>query len=370
MKTDSIKSNRAPLREKSRTTQITYEASANTWTNEPIRAAFGAGPAHYCSADGPWDLRRMAETFADQIVRTIYSLREDAEKGPDHWCSLCLRLDERLFVRVDDDAIRVYAEDPQTARNTIERLGRTFRKIPEPKPPTFQIVKQSSGSIDTEAVRIEETARLDSRLLGLHYGEDFPAWHEDFVEMLTERKRGLSIFDGPPGTGKTSYLRQLMIQLKDTHRFYFISSANLRLLRDAEFVDFWAGERRLHEECAMVVILEDSETALMPRGFDNRQEVSLLLSITDGILGEFLKLQVICTINCEVEQLDSALLRPGRLLAHRHFGRLSRERAEKLAHELGTTLPLSRDYSLAEVFSGQLEQRTPKAPIGFGHRGN
>jgi len=369
MKTAS-KSSRAPARGKSGTLRISYDVSSKSWTHEPIRTAFGAGAVHYCVADGPWDLKRLAETFSGQSVRTFYSMREDAEQGPGHWCELCLQLGERLFVRVDGDSIGVYADDPQIARNTIERLGRTFRKVAEPKPPTFQIVKQSSGSIDTEAVRMEESGLLDSRLLALHYGGDFPAWHEGFVEALTERPRGLSIFDGPPGTGKTSYLRQLMIRLKDSHRFYFISSANLRLLRDSEFVDFWAGERRVHEGSSMVVILEDAEAALLPRGYDNRQEVSLLLSLTDGILGEFLKLHVICTINCEVRQLDSALLRPGRLLAHRHFGRLPHEQAEKLARELGATLPEAADYSLAEIFSGRLEEREMKAPIGFGTRGN
>lgn len=346
---------------------MSYETSASSWTHEPIRAAFASGPVHYCAADGPWDLKRMIETFSGQAVRTWYSLRDDAEQGSGYWCDLCLQLDEKLFVRVDGDSIGVYSVDPQTARGTIERLARTFRTVAEPKPPTFHIVKQSGGSIDTEAVRMEETGLLDAHMLALHYGDDFPAWHGEFLEALAERKRGLSIFDGPPGTGKTSYLRQLMIRLKDSHRFYFISSANLRLLRDSEFVDFWAAERRLHEESSMVVILEDSETALMPRGFDNQQEVSLLLSITDGILGEFLKLQVICTINCEVRQLDDALLRPGRLLAHRHFGRLSRERAEKLARALGTTLPEAGDYSLAEVFSGRLEERAPRSAIGFAH---
>lgn len=366
MNTQSTKTKRSPERLETRPVRLSFETSAQTWALEPVRAAFASGPVHFCAADGPWDVKRMAETFSGQLVRTWYSLREDAERGSGYWHDLCIRLDERLFVRVDEDDIGVYADSPQSALATVERLGRTFRKVAEPRPATFQIVKQGSCGIDTEAVRICDTEVLEAKTLELHYGEDFPAWHGRFVKSLIERRRGLSILDGPPGTGKTSYLRQLMILLKDTHRFYFIASANLRLLRDAEFVDFWASERRLHEDCSMVVILEDSENALMPRSSDNRQEVSLLLSITDGILGEFLKLQVICTINCDVRELDAALLRPGRLLAHRHFGRMSRERAGKLARELGTLLPEAGDYSLAEVFSGQIEKHREKQQIGFG----
>lgn len=368
MNTKSIKSPRTDARINSDKVGLTYDVvghSAN-WGTEPIRAAFGAGAVHYCTDDGPWDLKRLAETFPEKLVRSSYSLREDAEKGTGYWWTLCLQLDERLFARISEDSIGVYADSAETARTTIERLGRTFRKVEEPRPPTFQIVKQSGSEIDTEAVKIEGIELLSEHELALHYGEDFPEWHATFVQTLTEKSRGLSILDGPPGTGKTSYLRQVMVELKDSHRFYFIASANLRLLRDAEFVNFWASERRLHEGSSMVVILEDSENALMPRSWDNRQEVSLLLSITDGILGEFLKLQVVCTINCDVKEIDPALMRPGRLVARRHFGRMTRERAERLATKKGSKLPEAADYSLAEVFSGRLEQNAVRPPIGFG----
>ncbi|HEY8901274.1 MAG TPA: AAA family ATPase [Chthoniobacterales bacterium] len=366
LKTDILKTSRHARDANTEQARLAYETSSRTWVLEPVRAAFGPGPQHYCAADGPWDVKRLAETFSDQLERTWYSLREDAERGSGYWCELCIRLGERLFVRVDEDNLAVYASDPRTAVETVERLARTFRKAAEPRLPTFQIVKQSAGSIDTEAVRIGDDALLDSAALALHYGEDFPAWHEAFVDTLSTRHRGLSVLDGPPGTGKTSYLRQLMVRLKDTHRFYFLAAANLRLLRDAEFVDFWSSERRLHEDASMVVILEDSENALMPRRSDNREEVSLLLSITDGILGEFLRLQVICTINCQARELDPALLRPGRLVAHRHFGRMNRARAERLAVSLGRPLPAGDDFSLAEIFRGERAATPEKRTIGFG----
>ena len=90
----------------------------------------------------------------------------------------------------------------------------------------------------------------------------------------------------------------------------------------------------------------------MSRAQDNRSLVSALLNISDGLLGNFLKLQVICTINCKSNDIDRALLRPGRLLEHRIFPRFSYEHAQRLASEKGITLPQQVDYSLAEIFSG------------------
>jgi ATP-dependent 26S proteasome regulatory subunit len=107
----------------------------------------------------------------------------------------------------------------------------------------------------------------------------------------------------------------------------------------------------------------------MTRGSDNQEEVSSILNLTDGMLGDFLGLQIICTINCRVSDIDQALLRPGRLIAHRKFERLNPAQAARLASQLGKSLPQREDYSLAEVFSGEEQQSTTVRPrMGFGSR--
>lgn len=346
---------------------VTYAAETSRWIFEPVKAFFGAGEVHYCFVDGYFDLARMAETFADRIVRSWYSGRDDPERGQGYWVDLCIRLDDSAFALVDEDSIAVYADRPEKARRAAEKLKKTFSGRPRTEKPAFQIVKKTDCGIDVESVALDAAVAQSPDAMRLHYGADFPEWHADFVASLRARRTGLTVLDGPPGTGKTSYLRHLMAEMRESHRFYFIASSNLHLLRDPEFVDFWAGQRRTHEEAAMVVILEDAEMALMPRGSDNRQEVSLLLNITDGIMGEFLKLQVVCTVNCALKELDSALLRPGRLMAHRHFGRLPAEAAGRIAAGLGKSLPEAESYTLAEIFSGQLDRANRPGPvIGFG----
>lgn len=366
MKTFSSKKG-TPAVEKTDGVPVTYSVNSRRWIFEPVKAFFGTGEVHYCYVDGYFDLDRMAETFADRIVRSWYSGRDDPERGCGYWVDLCIRLDETSFALVDDDSIAVYADRPDKARRAAEKLKKTFSSRPRTEKPAFQIVKRTDCGIDVESVALDEAVLQTEDSMRLHYGGSFPDWHVAFVASLRERRTGLTVLDGPPGTGKTSYLRHLMAEMRETHRFYFIASSNLHLLRDPEFVDFWAGQRRTHAEAAMVVILEDAEMALMPRGSDNRQEVSLLLNITDGILGEFLKLQVICTVNCALKELDSALLRPGRLMAHRHFGRLDATAAAKIAANLGKPLPEAESYTLAEIFSGQLDRANrPARPIGFG----
>jgi ATP-dependent 26S proteasome regulatory subunit len=103
----------------------------------------------------------------------------------------------------------------------------------------------------------------------------------------------------------------------------------------------------------------------MTRGADNREQVSAILNISDGMLADFLSLQIICTINCSAADIDPALLRPGRLLCHRVFGRLDYPQAARLAERLGRKLPQAPDYSLAEVFAEHGTVETSRPRIGF-----
>ncbi|HEV2454454.1 MAG TPA: AAA family ATPase, partial [Verrucomicrobiae bacterium] len=186
-----------------------------------------------------------------------------------------------------------------------------------------------------------------------------------FVRKLRDRRHGLSIFEGKPGTGKTFYLRHLMGVLKESHRFYFMPTANLGVLSRPEFIGFWAEQRRSYGDRKFVVILEDSDAALLTRGTDNREQVSAILNLSDGLLADFLRLQIICTINCSSADIDPALLRPGRLLCHRVFKRLHHVQAARLAESLGKTLPTADDYSLAEIFGGNGAQGISRPRIGF-----
>jgi len=175
----------------------------------------------------------------------------------------------------------------------------------------------------------------------------------------------LTIFEGRPGTGKTFYLRHLMGELKESHRFYFIPTASMGVLSKPEFIGFWADQRLYHSDKMFVIVLEDSDGALMTRGNDNREQVSALLNLTDGMLADFLRLQIICTINCSASDIDPALLRPGRLLCHRVFERLDYAQAARLAESLGRKLLQTRDYSLAEVFAGDETNENPRQRMGF-----
>jgi hypothetical protein len=334
----------------------------------PVMSAFGAGRLHVCRFYGSWDLNQMISENAATLFRSIRKLSsKDAKNTTKEWDDLTFQFGPRAFLYADKDRIIGFAATPIEAERLVTQFGRKYRK---PMPPAsdggiFYLIQQEGDNIKTKEVSLSSDTVLKPEALALHYGSGGGEWHRSFVEKLCRRPNGLSIFEGKPGTGKTFYLRHLMGELKESHRFYFIPTAAMGILSKPDFIGFWTDQRWHHSNKKFVVILEDSDAALMTRGSDNREQVSALLNLSDGMLADFLRLQIICTINCSAADIDPALLRPGRLLCHRVFGRLDYAQAARLAGSLGRKLPQAHDYSLAEVFAGQDTDEINRPRIGF-----
>jgi hypothetical protein len=137
----------------------------------------------------------------------------------------------------------------------------------------------------------------------LHYGDDFVAWERAWLERLGQRPSGVSILFGPPGCGKTSYLRGLMSRLIDKCSFYYIPTSAFDVLTSPRFVSFWIEQTDEDRGKLRIAIMEDSESLLLPRDSGSQTDVSNLLNIADGFLGEHLRLHVVATTNSPVRQI-------------------------------------------------------------------
>ena len=329
----------------------------------PVSVAFGGERLHVCRLQGSWDLDRAIAENTDALFRSISKL--PSKDTVAEWDDLTFQFGPRAFLYADKDRIVGFASTPVEAERLVTQFSKAYLKPPAPSGGSFYLIQQDRYDIKCQIVTLSPETILSAEALSLHYGSGIGEWHQDFAGKLRERNHGLSIFEGKPGTGKTFYLRHLMGVLKESHRFYFIPTSTMGVLSKPEFIGFWAEQRRIHANRKFAVILEDSDAALMTRGSDNREQVSAVLNLSDGMLADFLRLQIICTINCSTADIDPALLRPGRLLCHRVFGRLDYNNAVRLAESLGRKLPSARDYSLAEVFAGHDSDEINRPRIGF-----
>ena len=330
----------------------------------PVIAAFGKYPLHLCRALGSWDVDKAFADEPEALMRSIRAYNQKKNEG--QLDDFIFQFGPRTFLYGDVRRVNGCASTPEEAFRLVREFIEKYEKPPNSEKWGFQLIKVDGEHIYCEMVPLQNDSLLGDEEFSLHYPEGTDSWHKGFEEKLRSKKKGLSILEGLPGTGKTSYLRHLIGKLKQSHRFYFIPPASMGMLTNPRFIGFWAEQRNYYPEKKLAVILEDADAVLMSRGSDNRDEVSALLNLSDGMLGDFLSLHIICTINCRVSDIDQALLRPGRLICHREFERLKADQAARLATHLGKSLPHKDDYSLAEVFSGDEQETLTRSRVGFG----
>ncbi|TGD83316.1 AAA family ATPase [Hymenobacter wooponensis] len=200
--------------------------------------------------------------------------------------------------------------------------------------------------------------------LSTHYNDDLLPAHETIVRRLQQpQDKGIVILHGPPGTGKTSYIRHLC-GLTDKPKLFIPPNLAARIA-DPEFINL------LHDNTNSILIIEDAEALLTKRDAagGGPSAVSNLLNLSDGLLADCFHIQVVCTFNTDLSRIDSALLRKGRLIAAYHFQPLAEAKAEALASSLGHHSVLGAATVLADIYNreeGEYEVGKTAKRIGFG----
>jgi len=160
----------------------------------------------------------------------------------------------------------------------------------------------------------------------------------------------LTILSGPPGTGKTHFIRGILDTLPEG-MFVLIPPTMVQNLGDPGLVSVFLKHKMKQdrEHDPLILILEDADECLIVRGSDNIGHISALLNLSDGILGAVLDLRVIASTNGENLRIDKALKRPGRLQASVDFGDLQPEEGKKIFLRLTGKEP---DSSLPKDLAG------------------
>jgi hypothetical protein len=300
------------------------------------------------------------------VKRKKFQQREENAIAPN-----MLKPDSRYNVIVTDitaiDEMTLYTPGRNTeywngemVQGLMDFLNANCEKNVDYEESSVNIIVATREGYNVKNFSLEAAAR-EFNFPDLHYGEGFQSFHENLLTRINDETKGLVLFHGDPGTGKTQYIRHLLQKMSSLNKAVLYSppavTASLAEPQMINFISDWIMEE--NRDC--ILLIEDAEPLLESRsgGADGRSSgISNLLNITDGILNDILGLMVIATFNTSIDNIDSALLRPGRLIARKEFKKMPRERAYELAKELGLEFSTDKpEVSIAEFYNGSNDSR-------------
>ena len=256
------------------------------------------------------------------------------------------RMDDLEEIEEDSADVRLYFT--KSHKNEVVKFTKTLKdyiieEVDDDMSPIYLVVQTRNG-FDLEEFDIKNP-KMD---LELNYGKTFTDVNKRIITELSKKKnKGLVLLHGEPGTGKTTYIKWLVGQLNKNKKVIFVPPFLTESITSPEFVPFLA------RYTDSVLVIEDAERVVSDRvsGSGSSIGVSNILNMTDGIMGDVMNIQIICSFNMNRNKIDPALLRKGRLIAEHKFDALDVESTNNLLKHLGHEQTTTKSMILADIYN-------------------
>jgi hypothetical protein len=244
-----------------------------------------------------------------------------------------------LFIKSDKTLrVKILAEN-DVYENIINTLLEKFNI--EQKGLRAQWLVMSGSGLTTKSVDIDINNEIHSEMYP--FLQERNTTLDEYYDAFKNSSPKILLLMGERGTGKTSFIRGLLKR----HRWDAMISYDEKVLTDDSTLI------RFLESSSDCFVIEDSDNLIYKREQGNNF-VHKFLNLGDGLITKSGKKLILSTNITSIDEIDSALIRPGRCFDVLQFNKLTPDQARNLIETRNLDItPPDRDVSIAELFNQQ-----------------
>jgi energy-coupling factor transporter ATP-binding protein EcfA2 len=300
----------------------------------------------------------IEKELTDDIIDVIYNKQMD-------WRAKKLNMEDVIYVLKNEMIIYIskmecsmlFARANEPAADLLSEKFKSF-KIRKKRRKSISMIITTRRGLDTVDIHVKKPVIN----LTTHYNDGMGEMHKKLIQTLNKmHESGLVLFHGKPGTGKSTYIKHLIYQVRK--EVIFLPPRIAAGMDSPDFTQF------LVQHPNTIFVIEDAEELIVNHQGNRNSGMSMLLNLSDGLLGEGLGIQFIATFNTNVDNIDPALLRRGRLDNLYEFKPLDTSKAKALVEKVSKQdVLVTSPMTLAEIYHSDddpLQYKKQRNQIGF-----
>lgn len=283
-----------------------------------------------------------------------------------------LIINDKLFVKLDDDCYLSYIVADRMSdasfidsitfyynsgyagvQDFIDKLNDCILDYEDVDSHKLNTIGLSTTGLEIEPVSLHD---IDLDNIDNYYNSDTFRSLEKIVKQIKKSDKGLSIFYGDRGTGKTSFINYISSKL-DRIVIFIPNNMIEHTINNPDFRKF------LKKYEKPVLVLDDCEMAFSELYGRTNMFSSNLLQMVDGFLSDSINCNIITIFNLDnEEEIDQSLLDCNNLIDIIEFDMLSDEESNTLAKHIGSNKKYKNKNRLIDI----IKKRSNKQEFEIG----